>query len=113
MFSSEKGKLKAMLEKTIIPSSVVGSDFTEIFAIRFMSQHEFTFQFSGSLELSFEVSRTGSRNDRVTMIDLKGEYALKKWLSLNFGFATSGRWSDVAQYEFNQFRLFFGVSGKY
>ncbi len=113
MNTSGKGSLALIAEKQIVPSTVAGTDYGEIFTIRVKSQNEFTPLFKGSGELMIERDTVGGRSDRVFGVKLDGSYEFRKGLSMSFGLSSDSRSSDLGVYSFRQFRIYTGITGTY
>ena len=119
------------VEKKVIPSSIVGVDYTEALAIQYRSKHNITNRIMATVEARMETDTIGeNRTDKVMDIGIKASYTPLEVLSLRYirrkkkkppkrhktklkidvGINSRSRTSDEPTYEFSQLKVFAGVS---
>lgn len=127
---SGKGKTRAILEKKVIPSSIGGSDFTEVLYLRVQSNHSLTPKISGSINGSFKLSSSGSNDYQEIELGIQGSYTplniarpkfirrkrrkrrrtKKPLIRIDFGIISKSLSGNVDAYEFSQLKIFCGAT---
>jgi len=113
MYASEKGSVHLLIEREIVPSTVVGADYAAVTSVTVISKNEFAFNLTGEFELGIEFDSIGGRDDKVFNLSARGGYMPKKGLRINFGIESASRSSSIEEFSFRQFLLTAGVAWVY